>query len=124
MTKLFPVLGALFLFVATTSGAETFPGALPASSIDPAAMDRTINPCVDFYQFSCGNWLKTTGIPSDRSSWYRSFSNIDEQNLVTMNSILVNYSQGIFDPPSVNAQKLGDFYTSCMNTPMTGNSTQ
>ena len=29
-----------------------------------AALDQTVDPCTDFYNFSCGNWIKNTAIPS------------------------------------------------------------
>jgi putative endopeptidase len=34
-----------------------------------SAVDKTANPCADFFQYSCGNWLKTAKIPPDQSSW-------------------------------------------------------
>lgn len=33
-----------------------------------AAMDRTVDPCKDFFQFACGTWNKKHVIPEDRSS--------------------------------------------------------
>ena len=38
-------------------------------SLDPAAMNRTADPCVDFYEYSCGGWKKMNPIPSDQTSW-------------------------------------------------------
>jgi putative endopeptidase len=43
---------------------------LPYSpSLDLTDMDRTANPCVDFYRYSCGGWLKKNPIPADQASW-------------------------------------------------------
>jgi len=43
--------------------------ALPYTpSLDPSVMDRSVDPCVDLYQFSCGKWLAQNPIPPDLSS--------------------------------------------------------
>src|ERR1700690_4380122 len=38
-------------------------------SLDVAAMDRTADPCVDFYQYSCGVWRAHNPIPPDQARW-------------------------------------------------------
>lgn len=43
---------------------------LPYSPVlDVTNQDRTVDPCVDFYKFSCGGWQKKNPIPADQSSW-------------------------------------------------------
>jgi putative endopeptidase len=44
--------------------------ALPYSpSLDLTDMDKSVDPCVDFYTYSCGGWQKKNPIPADQSSW-------------------------------------------------------
>ena len=43
-------------------------------SLDLTAIDKTADPCTNFYQYACGNWIKDNPVPADQTRWARSFS--------------------------------------------------
>jgi len=83
------------------------------ASFDLTAIDKSADPCEDFYQFACGMWLKNNPIPPDQSAWGR-FTELRERNQTILRGILEKQSG---DNPSRSAvdQKIGDYYYSCMD---------
>jgi putative endopeptidase len=82
-------------------------------ALDPKSMDTSADPCVNFYQYACGGYLKQTPIPADESS-YGQFNEIGDQNLLVLQSIL-EQAAGSKGPRTPNEQKIGDYYATCMN---------
>jgi putative endopeptidase len=93
------------------SFAQGNPQLPPGFSIEN--LDKSTDPCVDFYQYSCGNWLKKVEIPADQSSW-GSFVDLRERNTSIMRDILEKVSRDDSSRNSID-QKIGDFYSSCMD---------
>ncbi len=87
------------------------PAKLPGFS--PANMDRTADPCVNFYQYACGTWLKNNPIPPDESRW-GNFDALNQRNQQVLRDILEKAAK---DDPKRDPidQKIGDFYAACMD---------
>ncbi len=71
--------------------------------LEAASLDRSVDPCVDFYQFACGGWLAKTQIPADRALSAR-FYEIDDKNKAALKGLLEGATG-----------TLGDFYASCLD---------
>src|SRR5271170_3312078 len=82
-------------------------------SLDLTAIDKTADPCTDFYQYACGNWIKDNPVPGDQTRWARSFSMLQERNRYLLWQELDAAAK---DPKTALQKKYGDFYASCMNT--------
>ena len=81
-------------------------------SFDVTALDRSAEPCVNFYQFACGNWMKNNPIPADQPSWGR-FNELSERNRAVLREILESAAKAT--QRTANEQKIGDYYAACMD---------
>ena len=99
---------------AATSAAAPMAGP-PGVGLDMADLDRSVNPCEDFFQFSGGNWLRNNPIPSYASSWGpRNLLGNRTQDL--LRKILEDAAANRTAAPGSNARKVGDFYAAAMDT--------
>jgi len=85
--------------------------------LDVSAMDRTVDPCADFYMYSCGAWIKNNPIPPDQASW-DTYSKLQDENRSQLRAILENAAKANGPRDEVTpyvTQKIGDYYASCMD---------
>jgi putative endopeptidase len=111
----------ILILVAGTALAQTTPTAdasKPAppaisKSFDLTAIDKTADPCTDFYQYACGNWVKSNPIPGDQVRWARSFSLLGERNRYLLWQEL---DAAATNPKSALEKQYGNYFAACMNT--------
>ena len=87
---------------------------LPYSpSLDTTSMDRSVDPCTDFFRYSCGGWIKKNPIPPDEASWdvYAKLAHDNEQFLWGILDEAAKKTEG----RSAVEQKIGDYFHACMD---------
>jgi putative endopeptidase len=82
-------------------------------SLDLASMDKQADPCVNFYEYSCGGWKKNNPIPADQTSW-SVYGRLYQDNLQFLRGILEQAAQTSGQRDEVTRQ-IGDFYAACMD---------
>ena len=98
------------------------PAASPATAqaahelrvFDPSLIDKTVDPCENFYRFSCNGWFQHNPLPADQAAYGR-FTELAELNRLHLKQILEETSAPVASR-SANEQKIGDEYASCMDT--------
>ncbi len=97
-------------------GGETPLFALPYSpSLDLSSMDRAVDPCNDFYRYTCGGWIKKNPIPSDQARW-DVYAKLTEDNERFLWGILEEASKPAANRGKVESE-IGDYFHACMDEP-------
>ena len=109
----------ILILLGGTALAQTTPAAdakptppVVVKSFDLTAIDKTADPCTDFYQYACGNWVKSNSIPADQVRWARSFSLLGERNRYLLWQEL---DAAAANPTSPLEKQYGNFFAACMN---------
>jgi endothelin-converting enzyme/putative endopeptidase len=82
-------------------------------SLDIQSMDKTADPCVDFYQYTCGGWMKNNPIPADQAAWsvYGKLTMDNQRFLWGILDELAKKTAG----RTPTQQKIGDYFGACMD---------
>ena len=120
----FAIAAAVFVMSSVSLGAQQIASmpvtakplsAMPYSpSLDVTSLDKTVEPCNDFYKFSCGGWMKNNPIPADQASW-SVYAKLGQDNQQFLWGILEEDAKATQRTPV--QQKVGDYFAACMNTP-------
>lgn len=83
--------------------------------IDVPNIDKTVSPCEDFFLYANGNWIKKNPVPGTESYW-SSFHEVSERNNAVLRQLLTNAAATTNAAAGSNAQKVGDYYFSGMDS--------
>jgi putative endopeptidase len=76
-------------------------------------MDRSVDPCTDFYHYTCGAWIKKNPIPPDQARW-DVYAKLSEENERFLWGILVEASKPTAGRSLVETE-IGDYFAACMD---------
>lgn len=85
---------------------------IEVSHLISSGMNKSVNPCDDFYEFACGKWIQTNIIPKGYSAWSIT-KELAQKNRILVRNILEKTS---ISSISYAEQQAVKFYQSCMNT--------
>src|ERR1019366_4744438 len=86
------------------AGAST-PAAAELRVFDPSLVDKSVDPCDNFYRYSCNNWFKRNPLPADQISYGR-FAELAELNRRHLKQILDDAATPTQRTRSANEQKI------------------
>src|SRR5450755_3655701 len=83
-------------------------------SLEPAFIDKQVDPCEDFFHYACGNWIKMNPIPADQPRW-DVYAKLQTDNQRFLWSILEEAASKTAAGRTASEQKIGDFFGACMD---------
>jgi endothelin-converting enzyme/putative endopeptidase len=110
LTVLIVCLTAVNAFSQTSSSPQQ---PLPKlEHFSPTMADDSLDPCTDFFKYSCSKWIKANPIPADQPAW-GTFNALGIWNVAAVRETLESAANA--SNKGAIEQKVGDYYASCMD---------
>jgi endothelin-converting enzyme/putative endopeptidase len=102
------------ILLAMTVGTTSYAQDAALKGIETSDLNRTVQPCDNFYDFANGAWRAQNPIPASMDRWSRRWQ-AGEQNKDQLRKILDEVSATPGQPKGSTQQLTGDFYAACIN---------
>src|SRR5258708_35501637 len=114
--RFFALLTVLLALCAASFAQTAAPSSSPMPDLERFSLDqvdKSLDPCTDFFQYACSKWVKANPIPPDQGGW-GTFNSLALWNIAAVRNTLEEAAQ-----PSPNRtpgqQEVGDYYAACMS---------
>ncbi len=81
---------------------------------DPKKVDTSVDPCTDFYQYSCNRWIADNPVPPDEIFW-DSFGKLQLWNESFLHQTVLEVAAKPVSECTPVEQKVGDYWSACTN---------
>jgi len=104
----------LMAFCLISTGWNCEVSAQLAPGIDFNNLDKTVSPGSNFYQYSCGGWMKNNPLTGEYAR-FGSFDKLAENNRSQLKGLIEGLAK-VKNQPGTVAQKIGDLYNIAMDS--------
>ena len=108
-----------FCCFSLTSFSQTTPSpseqkALDLDHFDAKSVDSSVDPCTDFYKYSCNKWIEKNPVPADEVFW-GSFGKLALWNTAAVHQTILDTAAKAPAQRTPVEQKVGDYWSACTN---------
>ena len=113
------ILILAFCCSSLTSFSQTTPAASGQKApdldhFDAKSVDSSVDPCTDFYKYSCNKWVEKNPVPADEVFW-GSFGKLQLWNTAAVHQTILDTAAKAPAQRTPVEQKIGDYWSACTN---------
>ncbi len=105
---------ARFALAQTDPAQDSSKSAPQLDHFDPKKVDTSVDPCTDFYQYSCNRWIADNPVPPDEIFW-DSFGKLQLWNESFLHQTVLEVAAKPASERTPVEQKVGDYWSACTN---------
>jgi len=105
---------SFMVFAQTVPAQDSSKSAPQLDHFDAKRVDASVDPCTDFYQYSCNRWIADNPVPPDEIFW-DSFGKLQLWNESFLHQTVLEVAAKPASQRTPVEQKVGDYWSACTN---------